>query len=102
MPILTLSLHTEPLLKYILLQQYVQNSRVSAGIGMCWAQLLLKLQHLVHQVAEESIIIEQSQGIVGQFLMHQSKKPSAQLHLINTGSYTYVSDPQSTMLVIGM
>lgn len=52
---------------------------------MCGAQFLLKLQHLVHQVAEERVIIEQPWGIVGQFLMCQSKEPSAQLHLINAG-----------------
>lgn len=71
----------------------MQGSRVVVWVAVCGAQLLLKLQHLVHQMAEESIIIQQPRGILGQFLIHQCKKPSAQLHLMNTGETPHVSDP---------
>ena len=88
---LTLSLHAGPLLEDSLLQQDVQGTRVSAGVGMCGAQLLLKLQRLVHQVAEESVVIEQPRGIVGEFLLSQGEEASAQLHLKDTRRTTYIS-----------
>ena len=60
---LTLPLHSEPLLQHDLLQQYMQHSGQGAGVGVGGAQLPLKLQDLIHQVAEESVVVEQPWSI---------------------------------------
>lgn len=78
---LTLLLHSEPLLKNCVLQQEVEETRQGWGIGQFAAQLLLKLQHLLHQVTEKSVIIQKPKGITGNLLLNQSQQASAEFHL---------------------
>lgn len=82
---LTLSLDAEPLLKDGFLQQDVQGTRQGTRVLMCGAQLLFKLKHLIHQVAEESIIIQKPRSIQGQLLLSKKEEAPTQFHLNQTG-----------------
>lgn len=78
---LTFLLHGEPLLEDWLFQQQVDESRQHCWVGVAAPQLLLKQQHLLHQVAEQCVLIQEASCITGHLLLEEWQQSSAQLHL---------------------
>lgn len=77
----TLPLHSEPLLQHRVIQQEVQQARKHRRVVLVAPQLLLKLKHLLHQVTEEHVVIQQPGGIAGHFVLDQTQQATTQLHL---------------------
>lgn len=93
---LTLFLHSEPLLKDRVLQEEVKKTGQDWRIWQVAAQLLLKLQHLLHQVTEKSVVVQNPQGIAGNLLLNQRQQPSAELHLHKHAEKAFIFHINST------
>lgn len=78
---LTLLFHSEPFLKGCVFEQEVEQAGKRLGIRLVAPQLLLKLQHLLHQVTKEDIIVQQPGGVTGHLLLDQTQQASTQLYL---------------------
>lgn len=59
----------------------------SAGVAMNTVQLPLKQQHLIHQMAEEIVIIEQARYVGSQLLKDEHHKAPGKLELKETDRY---------------
>lgn len=78
---LTFLLDSEPLLEDGLFQQQVDETRQHCWVGVAAPQLLLKQQHLLHQVTEQCVLIQEASRVTGHLLLEERQQSSAQLHL---------------------